>query len=166
MKRSQLAFATRLFNRSHSTLVLLSALSTLVLASLSIATPLRAQELTDDGLYLRGSHPVANQVGESYMVFSIQAGQTVGGFYQPQSSFDCFYGSIGVDYMPLTVVNSYTEEPYTYAMNLSHETIVANTRQTQVASQDPVSAYAIPELDETARRVLATCQTKFAEVSE
>lgn len=166
MKRSQLAFATRLFNGSRSTLLLLSTLSTLMLTGLSISAPLQAQEVNRDGLYLRGSHPAANQVGASYMVFSIQDGQTIGGFYQPQSSFDCFYGSIGLDYMPLTVVNSYTEDQYAYAMNLSHETIVANASQTSIASQDPVSAYAIPELDETARRVLATCQAELTDVAE
>ncbi|NJN60767.1 MAG: hypothetical protein HC795_03815 [Coleofasciculaceae cyanobacterium RL_1_1] len=160
MKRSLLAFTSRLFDGSRSTLLLLSALT---LTGLSLSAPLHAEEVTRDGLYLRGSHPVANQIGESYMVFSVQNGQTVGGFYQPQSSFDCFYGSIGSDYMPLTVVNSYTEDRYTYAMNLSRETIVANASQTSIASQDPVSAYAIAELDETARRVLATCQSQLSD---
>jgi hypothetical protein len=162
MKRLLLAFTTRLSVGTRSTLLLLS---TLALASVSISAPVLAEEVTQDGLYLRGSHPVAGQVGASYMVFSVQDGQTVGGFFQPQSSFDCFYGSIGPDYMPLTVVNSYTNDRYTYAMNLSHETIVANASQTSIASQDPVSAYAITDLDETARRVLATCQSQMSDTN-
>jgi len=163
MIANRTARTASILNGARSALLFLS---TLTIAGLSIAAAVHAEE-TRDGLYLRGSHPEADVTGESYMVFEVQNGRVVGGFYQPQSSFDCFHGSIGQDYLPLTVVDSYGGSTYQYAMNLSEETIVANASQsTTVVPRDPVGAHAIPEVSETARHVLSSCQSELSGTSE
>ncbi|MGD1901291.1 MAG: hypothetical protein ACFB9N_03535 [Geitlerinemataceae cyanobacterium] len=163
MKNQFIATVSRLLNGTRSAFL---SVSTLALVGLSVTAAVNAEELTQDGLYVRGSHPDADILGESYMVFTVQNGSVVGGFYQLQSSFDCFHGSLGRDLMPLTVIDSYSGESVQYAMNLSEDTIVANTSQSAVVPRDPVGAYPVADITEVARGVLATCQNSLEGASQ
>jgi len=111
-----------------------------------------------DGVYAFSESQVAEQIGATNIVFEVTDGELVGGFYQPHSSFDCFYGEIAGNQMLLTVVDSYqkTEYPFTLAIN----------NQEQIAAQDaalnglaPSGFHRLPALNEMGQAVLQTCQT-------
>lgn len=81
----------------------------------------QAKELAilEDGIYLFGQSPQRDQIGSSYAIFSIANNQTVGAFYQPNSSFDCFFGHVRPDHMALSVVDSYEQSVHPYAIALT-----------------------------------------------
>jgi len=149
--------------------IALTGLSALLLAGWSLtAHPVAAStgmSSLPNGIYVRGSSPIANQVGETYMVFSVRDGRVIGGFYMPQSSFDCFYGSLEYGAMPLTVVDSYTQDNYTYAVNLGNEAIVADASQQVMSNASPESMYELATISEVDRQVLTTCQNSLGNVN-
>ena len=77
-----------------------------------------------DGVYLYGQSPQPNTIGSEYLVFEVNQGQVIGGFYMPSSSFDCFYGSVEAQKLALTVVDSYEQTPHPYAVALQSESPV------------------------------------------
>ncbi|AHJ28098.1 hypothetical protein PN465_21255 [Nodularia spumigena CS-584] len=54
----------------------------------------RANFPTKDGTYLYGQSPVANQIGQAYVLFENRDGRITGALYMPQSEFSCFQGAI------------------------------------------------------------------------
>ena len=73
----------------------------------------------ENGVYLFGQSPQRDQIGASYTIFSVSGNQTVGAFYQPNSSFDCFSGQVHPDRMALNVVDSYEQTVHPYAIALT-----------------------------------------------
>lgn len=129
--------------------------STIAMTADSAVANERQNDLTE-GVYAFGESPTPGQPGTTYMVLRVEADQVTGGFYQPASSFDCFYGEITDAEMALTVIDSYaqTEHPF----------VVALENQTTVASQDAIAGewipsgfHALPDLSDTDRQVLETC---------
>ncbi|MBT9317551.1 hypothetical protein [Leptothoe spongobia] len=145
----------------QSALVLLSAT---LLSSLSPITAL-ADAVSNaplaDGVYLYGQQSVAAQPGSIYMVFEVTGRQTVGAFYMPSSSFDCFNGDISSTRLDLNVIDSYEQTSHPYSLAVQSETLAAGQvgPELSISGFTPISA--LSELDE---QILETCQTVQADI--
>jgi hypothetical protein len=60
----------------------------------STATTPTANFPKEDGVYLYGQSPQANQLGQGYIVFEKRQGQVKGALYMPSSEFSCFQGTL------------------------------------------------------------------------
>jgi hypothetical protein len=47
-----------------------------------------------DGVYLYGQSPQANQLGQGYIIFEKRQGRVKGALYMPSSEFSCFQGTL------------------------------------------------------------------------
>lgn len=111
-----------------------------------------------DGIYLYGQSADRDQIGSAYIVFQVEQGQVEGAFYMPRSSFDCFYGNFQPDHLALTVINSYEQTHYPFAIALESQGAVATIGNEAVA---PVSLQGFHQLEspsESDLRILSTCQ--------
>lgn len=115
-----------------------------------------------DGVYLFGQAPHREALGAVYLVFEVRAERTVGAFYMPASSFDCFYGSVTPDALDLTVVDSYeqTHHPYAIATEIS-EPLVAGAAAGSLGLQ---GFHAIAEVTNQEQQILNTCQANYEEM--
>ena len=113
-----------------------------------------------DGTYLFGQSPQRDQIGSAYAVFSIIDNKTVGAFYQPNSSFDCFSGQVYPDRMALNVVDSYQQTVHPYS--------IALTTDGSLSAGSAAPAYTlqgfhhIETLSEQDLDILATCEADFS----
>lgn len=112
-----------------------------------------------DGVYLYGQSPVPEQIGAAYMVFQVEQGQVQGAFYMPRSSFDCFYGSFQDNQLALTVVNSYEQTHYPYAIALERQDSVATIGNEAVAPIGLQGFHQLESPSENDLRLLSTCQS-------
>ncbi|MDM7325582.1 MAG: hypothetical protein P3X23_000485 [Thermosynechococcus sp. Uc] len=88
---------------------------------LAIAQPLLARQNQfplANGLYLFGESPQPQQVGHSYIVFEVKDRNVYGALYLPNSSFDCFRGTVGDRQLQVTVFPTYEEETYPAEIDL------------------------------------------------
>lgn len=111
-----------------------------------------------DGVYLYGQSADRDQIGAAYMVFQVDQGQVEGAFYMPRSSFDCFYGSFQGDRLDLTVVNSYEQTHYPYAIALEPQDSVATIGNETVAPIGLEGFHQLESPTENDLRLLSTCQ--------
>ena len=140
-----------------SVLVLLGAtlLSSLLPAAV-LAHPVANAPLAD-GVYLYGQQPVAAQPGSIYMVFEVIGRRTVGAFYMPSSSFDCFYGDISSTRLDLTVIDSYEQTPHPYSLAVQAQpTLAAGQAGAEFTISGFTQLSSLSGLDES---ILETCQT-------
>lgn len=110
-----------------------------------------------DGVYLYGQSAEPNEVGSEYLVFEVSEGKVVGGFYMPNSSFDCFHGNVEAERLALTVIDSYEQTAHPYAVALQAEGNVASAD----GAGAPVSLegyHRIENLGDVDQNVLATCK--------
>lgn len=110
-----------------------------------------------DGVYVYGQSPEPNQLGSEYLVFEVNQGRVVGGFYMPRSSFDCFYGNVEADQLALTVVDSYEQTRHPYAVALQAEGSVAQVGDAAL----PVGLegyHRLETLTDVDQQVLTTCR--------
>ncbi len=113
-----------------------------------------------DGTYLFGQSPQRNQIGSAYAVFSITDNETVGAFYQLNSSFDCFSGQVYSDRMALNVVDSYQQTVHPYS--------IALTTDGSLSAGSAAPAYTlqgfhhIENLSDQDLDILATCEADFS----
>lgn len=112
-------------------------------------------QLPGNGVYLYGESPQANQVGHTYAVFEVTDSETVGAFYMPSSSFDCFYGEVEANAMDLVVVNSYDQAAHSYSMPLGYTDIAGPSGE---AIAVPVGFHRISELSPQDHQMLTTCR--------
>ncbi|NEQ51123.1 MAG: hypothetical protein F6K11_13470 [Leptolyngbya sp. SIO3F4] len=140
-----------------SALVLLGAtLLSSLSASVAFADSLSHAPLAD-GVYLYGQQAIAAQPGSIYMVFEVNGRQTVGAFYMPSSSFDCFNGDISSTRLDLNVIDSYEQTSHPYSLAVSSEPILAAG---QAGAGINISGFThIDTLSELDERILETCQT-------
>lgn len=112
-----------------------------------------------DGVYLYGQSPEAEQFNTAYMVFEVRQNQAVGVFYMPRSSFDCFYGSLNTNQLAVTVVDSYENTPYNYALALDESTIAS----TEIPIQNPEfeGFHRIADVSANDYRILETCKASY-----
>lgn len=131
-----------------------------------VAQPAAANEGTEkgtigampDGDYLYGQAPKAGQLGATYLVFEVNKGNVTGAFYMPRSSFDCVQGAFQTQQLALTVVNSYEQASYPYAVALQTGSNSATSSQPEVAPIGLEGYYPIKQLSATDRRILSTCK--------
>ena len=108
-----------------------------------------------DGVYVYGQQSTPNELGSVYMVFEVTAGQAVGAFYMPSSSFDCFSGNVAPNRLDLTVIDSYEQTSHPYSLEAA-PTVVAG----QATAEYTIDGFtALPTLSDTDQRLLETCQT-------
>jgi hypothetical protein len=115
-----------------------------------------------DGVYLYGQSPEPESLGSEYLVFEVNQGEVIGGFYMPRSSFDCFYGDVEAEQLALTVINSYEQTSHPYAVALQSDGTVASTGN----GSAPIGLegyHRIRELSDTDRQILATCKADYGQ---
>lgn len=64
-----------------------------LVATQTLAEP-RTKFPTQNGVYLYGQSPKANQLGQGYIIFEKQQDSLVGALYMPSSEFSCFNGTL------------------------------------------------------------------------
>jgi len=110
-----------------------------------------------NGVYVFGESPEAGQLGTTYMVMEVAAGEIKGGFYQPSSSFDCFHGTVTQNELALTVIDSYAQTSYPFAVALESQSAVAAS-EAIAGEWVPTGFHPISELSATDEHVLQVCQ--------
>ena len=114
-----------------------------------------------NGVYLYGQSPQPEQVGSAYAVMEIVDNQAVGAFYMPQSSFDCFYGSVEPDTLSLNVVSSYDRATHEYSVAFATGTAIATTDEA-VAPVELEGFHAIETVSNNDHRILGMCRASLA----
>lgn len=117
-----------------------------------------ASDSMPNGTYLYGQAPKAGQLGATYLVFEVNKGNVTGAFYMPQSSFDCVHGTFQTQQLALTVVNSYEQASYPYAVALQPGGTSAASIHPDVAPVGLEGYYPIKQLSAGDRRILSTCK--------
>ncbi|MEM6598044.1 MAG: hypothetical protein AAF635_07735 [Cyanobacteria bacterium P01_C01_bin.69] len=119
------------------------------------------QTILADGNYLFGQSPQPNVNGAAYTVLSVQNSQTVGAFYQPNSSFDCFYGSVQPNQLAINIVDSYEQTVYPYEVALTVDSSVVAGRGAGAYTLE--GFHRIDTLSDQDLEILAVCQADFAQ---
>ena len=114
-----------------------------------------------DGVYLYGQTSAREKIGEAYMVFEMRRGQTIGAFYMPQSSFDCFYGTLEANKLALTVVNSYQQTTHPYAVGILDFAIASSRGHPMDLKMQLEGYYPIANVSENDRRILGICKSYY-----
>ena len=114
-----------------------------------------------DGTYLFGQTETPNEIGTTYAIFSVRNNRTVGAFYQPRSSFDCFSGQISPSELAVNIVDSYeqTVHPYEVAVSLDNSLVAGSA----VGAYTLDGFHRIDELGDRDLEMLAICQADLAE---
>lgn len=122
----------------------------------------QAPAVLEDGLYLFGESAERDQLGMTYAVLSVTGNRTVGAFYQPHSSFNCFTGEITPNQLSLDVVDSYTQtvHPYTVAVTAESAVVAGKSVATDKTLQ---GFHRIDTLAAQDTEILAVCQADFAQ---
>ena len=119
-----------------------------------------SQTLTvPNGVYLFGESPQPDTVGMAYTVFEVRQNRTVGAFYMPHSSFDCFYGSLNGQQLAVTVVNSYDRATHAYSIGLSDYPVASGGEI--VGSLELEGFHRLEEASDRDLEILATCQDLY-----
>lgn len=113
----------------------------------------------NDGVYLFGQQPIPDQLQTAYIVFEARAGQVIGAFYAPHSSFDCFQGEVQNTQLSLAITETYSQERYTYNLPLQ-DVAIAGTQGNQFAIE---GYHQIDAIDGNDLRILGTCQSHFGQ---
>jgi hypothetical protein len=82
------------------------------------SSPDRANISPADGIYLYGQSPKPEEIKKEYFVFEVRRSKVIGAFYLPRSAFYCFYGTVELTQLNLTVVDSYDGSISPYSVNL------------------------------------------------
>lgn len=114
-----------------------------------------------DGVYLYGQATEPDQIGSGYVVFESRNQQVIGALYMPHSSFDCMYGSIAENELAMTVVNSYGEGEYPYAIARNQSAEIANSEGGAAPGLQLAGMNHIADLGAMDQDVLATCVDRF-----
>ena len=113
-----------------------------------------------DGIYLYGQSPEPEQLGSTYLIFEVKNQQTVGAFYLPSSSFDCFHGELQPDRLLLTVVDSFDQTTHPYAVALqADQPVAAGGGATPPVSL--VGYHPIEFISAMDYQLLSTCQANY-----
>ena len=79
----------------------------------------------------------------------------------PQSSFDCFYGSVESDNLNLSVVSSYDEATHEYSVPFQEGTAIATTNEAAAPVQ-LVGYHSIDTVSNNDHRILGMCRANLA----
>lgn len=152
-----------IFNPAHFVKAALLAIATIGLAlpSASIAQePQTTRSGLADGVYVFGESPVPNQAGVTYTVLSVENGQTIGAFYQPNSSFDCYSGQVTANQLAVNIVNSYEQTIYPYEIALASSSVL--TAGNAAPDNTLEGFHRIDTISDLDQNVLAVCQADLA----
>ena len=129
------------------------------------STPLLSQSITalptlTDGTYLFGQSQSPDVLGSTYAIVSVQDNQTVGAFYQPRSSFDCFSGEVLSDRLAINIVDSYEGTVYPYSIALTaNDSLTAGSAAGAYTLE---GFYRLDSLSDQDQEILAICQADLA----
>ena len=115
----------------------------------------------EDGVYLYAHSTDPDQNGSEYLVFEVNQGQVVGGFYMPSSSFDCFYGNLQENQLALNVVDSYEQTLHPYSIALAPSDPVAMAGGETIAPMSLQGYHRLQNLSEVDQHVLSTCKADY-----
>lgn len=145
-------------------------LLTMGLATSSVLLPVAGSKASDlstgdtplvDGVYVYGQSTEPNQMGSEYLVFEVNQGKVVGGFYMPRSSFDCFYGNVESSKLALTVIDSYEQTPHSYDVALQSEGSVAQAGGETAMPVGLEGYHRLDAMTEIDQQVLSTCRADY-----
>ncbi|MEO0647948.1 MAG: hypothetical protein AAFZ17_17640 [Cyanobacteria bacterium J06650_10] len=110
------------------------------------------------GTYLYGQQPMANQPGTTYFVFETHGVAVTGALYMPSSSFDCVQGQIHQEQIALDVIDSYSQERFSYALALTPPFAQIANQAGAVATPPAIEGFYPLPVQENDRALIATCQ--------
>lgn len=152
----------------HSTLSLeseesleLGAVKDNTLSNRPNAQIVASQTVLADGTYLFGQTSEPNVMGSTYAIVSVENNRTVGAFYQPRSSFDCFSGEVLPDRLALNIIDSYEGTVYPYSVALAADDTLAAGNAASAYTLE--GFYQLADLSDQDREILATCQADLAQ---
>jgi hypothetical protein len=105
----------------------------------AVAVSLPTRSYLPDGVYLYSNAQQTGETQKEYFVFRLQDKQVIGAFYMPNSSFDCFRGSLDDRQLNLKVMTSYEQEAYDYSVSLN-------------------AYHALDQVSSTDQNMIKTCQ--------
>lgn len=124
------------------------------------ATAVATTHNLPDGVYLYGETSQPNELGQAYLIFEVRSGQLIGAFYMPRSSFDCLYGTVEPQQLALTIVDTYDNTEYSYALGIENSPIASSQNPTRdimrLEGLEPIST--VSENDE---RILNVCKENY-----
>jgi hypothetical protein len=115
-----------------------------------------------DGTYLYGQSPVADELGQEYVVFQVKEDRVVGAVYLPQSEFSCFSGTIDAKQMNLSVRDPYDSSVYSYEIALQDSSPVASGDKLP-RSVGLQGYYPISEISDRDRNLIDRCMDVVGE---
>ena len=144
----------------------MAAQSSETLASVNVAQAADAAATVTslkDGVYLYGQSSEPDRLGTEYFVAEVRDGKTVGAFYMPHSSFDCFYGRVQAQQLSLTVIDSYERTKHPFNRALRNNYFVATNSNPALAEVQPQGYQRLAELSENDQRMLQMCKADLQE---
>ena len=123
--------------------------------------PINLSTFLADGTYLFGQSQSPDVMGSAYAIVSVQNNQTVGAFYQPHSSFDCFSGEVLPGRLAINIVDSYEGTIYPYSIALTAADSL--TAGTAAGAYTLEGFYRLDNLSDQDQEILAICQADLAE---
>ena len=109
-----------------------------------------------DGTYLYGQSPQREQLGQEYLVFTVNAGKVTGAFYQPRSEYSCFSGELTASQLSLSIRDPYDNSVSPYAIALKPQAPVAGNTQ-NLGNMTLDGYYALGKLSANDQRILKDC---------
>ncbi len=155
---------TAIFNPVHVAKAALFAIAAIGLALPSNSVAQERQTTRSglaDGVYVFGESSIPNQPGMTYTVLSVEDGRTIGAFYQPNSSFDCYSGEVTANRLRVNIINSYEQTVYPYEIALTSGGVLTAGNSTPTNTLEGFHRIdTISDIDQT---VLAVCQADLAQ---
>jgi len=109
-----------------------------------------------DGTYLYGQSPQREQLGQEYLVFTVNAGKVTGAFYQPRSEYSCFSGKLTASELTLSIRDPYDNTSSPYAITLKPQEPVAGNRK-NLGTMTLDGYHALGKLSANDQRILKDC---------
>jgi hypothetical protein len=101
-------------------------------------------------------------MGVTYMVFQLKNNKVTGAVYAPNSSFDCFQGSLSNGELALQVVDTYEKKAYRHSIALSPEAVVASDGMpTGSIEVGLLGMNKMPQVSSNDQKLLKTCQASL-----
>jgi hypothetical protein len=109
-----------------------------------------------DGTYLYGQSPQREQLGQEYLVFTVNAGKVTGAFYQPRSEYSCFSGELTASQLSLSIRDPYDNSVSPYAIALTPQAPVAGNHP-NLGNMTLDGYHALGKLSANDQRMLKDC---------
>ncbi|MBV5260661.1 hypothetical protein FLX56_19800 [Synechococcus moorigangaii CMS01] len=124
----------------------------------SLNTRLIAQQ--QSAIFVYGTSPVAQQLGQDYMVLQVNPNNRVQGvLYQMNSEYACFSGTIHDGKLDLAMIDPYEQVAYDYQLNYETRGYVANSGDRPTAQMIPAGFQPINVPSDLDYALLRECVT-------